>query len=374
MNNTVYFGIGILIGAAISFFIVSRRGGDLKSASEHLVMLAREKLDGDKKEIAVDLAGKKDAIKTLVDEIRVQLKETDRNIRKSEEDRISNFSELKKELETHKQLASELRGSTDQLKNILSNNQMRGAFGERIAEDLLKMAGFVINQDYFVQDNSGEGRPDFTIILPDKTKVNIDVKFPYQNLQKYVEASDKEEKKRHFDQFQRDVRDKIKQIDTRDYINPDDNPVDFAVAFIPNEMIFSYIYEQSNNIWEEAMRQKVVLAGPYSFVALLRLVKQAHSNFRMQSNIHQIIGLVQKFRAEYDKFSESLDTLGDRLDSTSKQFQVVSSTRARQLGRVMDQIDSRGVLEENAETFNRSEAKGDSQKLDSGEKPNLLET
>ena len=374
MNNTVYFGIGILIGAAISFFIVSRRGGDLKSASEHLVMLAREKLDGDKKEIAVDLAGKKDAIKTLVDEIRVQLKETDRNIRKSEEDRISNFSELKKELETHKQLASELRGSTDQLKNILSNNQMRGAFGERIAEDLLKMAGFVINQDYFVQDNSGEGRPDFTIILPDKTKVNIDVKFPYQNLQKYVEASDKEEKKRHFDQFQRDVRDKIKQIATRDYINPDDNTVDFAVAFIPNEMIFSYIYEQSNNIWEEAMRQKVVLAGPYSFVALLRLVKQAHSNFRMQSNIHQIIGLVQKFRAEYDKFSESLDTLGDRLDSTSKQFQVVSSTRARQLGRVMDQIDSRGVLEENAETFNRSEAKGDSQKLDSGENPNLLET
>ena len=374
MNNTVYFGIGILIGAAISFFIVSRRGGDLKSASEHLVMLAREKLDGDKKEIAVDLAGKKDAIKTLVDEIRVQLKETDRNIRKSEEDRISNFSELKKELETHKQLASELRGSTDQLKNILSNNQMRGAFGERIAEDLLKMAGFVINQDYFVQDNSGEGRPDFTIILPDKTKVNIDVKFPYQNLQKYVEASDKEEKKRHFDQFQRDVRDKIKQIATRDYINPDDNTVDFAVAFIPNEMIFSYIYEQSNNIWEEAMRQKVVLAGPYSFVALLRLVKQAHSNFRMQSNIHQIIGLVQKFRAEYDKFSESLDTLGDRLDSTSKQFQVVSSTRARQLGRVMDQIDRRGVLEENAETFNRSEAKGDSQKLDSGEKPNLLET
>src|SRR3989344_5197427 len=345
MSRELYLLVGVIVGAAGTFVLLKNRGNDLKTATEHLIMLSKEALAGDKKQISIDLEGKKDAIKTLVDEIRLQLKETDRNIRKSEEDRISNFSELKKELETHKQLASELRGSTDQLKNILSNNQMRGAFGERIAEDLLKMAGFVINQDYFVQDNSGEGRPDFTIVLPDKTKVNIDVKFPYQNLQKYVEASDTTEKKRHFDQFQRDVREKIKQIATRDYINPDDNTVDFAVAFIPNELIFSYIYEQSNNIWEEAMQKKVVLADPYSFVALLRLVKQAHSNFRLQSNIHQIIGLVQKFRVEYDKFSDSLDTLGDRLDSASKQFQTVSSTRARQLGRVMDQIDSQQVLD-----------------------------
>src|SRR3989344_1996648 len=374
MSSEVYLLVGVIVGAIGTFVLLKNRGNDLKSATEHLVMLAKEKMADDKKQFATDLDGKKDAIKIMIEEIGKRLKDTDDKLVKSEEQRISGFSALVKELESHKLLTSQLQGSTDQLKNILSNNQMRGAFGERIAEDLLKMAGFVINQYYFVQDNSGEGRPDFTIVLPDKTKVNIDVKFPYQNLQKYVEASDTEDKKRHFDQFQRDVREKIKQIATRDYINPDDNTVDFAVAFIPNEMIFSYIYEQSNDIWEEAMRQKVVLAGPYSFVALLRLVKQAHSNFRMQSNIHQIIGLVQKFRAEYDKFSESLDTLGDRLDSTSKQFQVVSSTRARQLGRVMDQIDSRGVLEENAETFNRSEAKGDSQKLDSGEKPNLLET
>jgi DNA anti-recombination protein RmuC len=65
----------------------------------------------------------------------------------------------------------------------------------------------------------------------------------------------------------------------------------------------------------------------------------------MQSNIHGIIQLVQKFRQEYDKFSVELDTLGTRLDSASKQYQQVSSTRARSLGRVMDQIDSQKVLD-----------------------------
>ena len=122
MSSELYLLVGVIVGAAGTFVLLKNRGNNLKSATEHLIMLSKEALAGDKKQISVDLEGKKDAIKTLVDEIRLQLKETDRSLRKSEEDRISNFSELKKELETHKQLASELRGSTDQLKNILSNN------------------------------------------------------------------------------------------------------------------------------------------------------------------------------------------------------------------------------------------------------------
>jgi DNA recombination protein RmuC len=348
MNEAIYLAGGVILGAGITYALLHRRMSvqdHLKAIGDQILETAKEKFGAEKEVIKTDLDGKKDAIKTLVDEIRKSLKETDEKLRQSDKERIDSFSALKQELETHKQLATELRGTTEGLKNILSNNQMRGQFGERIAEDLLKMAGFVINQDYFVQSSAGDSRPDFTIVLPDKTKVNIDVKFPYQNLQKSVEAKDAEEKKKYFAQFQQDVRKKIKDIATRDYINPDENTVDFAVAFIPNEMIFSFIYERSNDIWEEAMSKKVVLAGPYSFVALLRLIKQAHSNFQMQSNIHGIIQLVQKFRQEYDKFSTELDTLGTRLESASKQFQTVSTTRSRQLGKVMDQIENQQVLE-----------------------------
>ncbi len=345
MNDAYYLAGGVMLGAAVTYFLLKNKQSDFSSVTEQLTNLAREKLGSEKEIIKTDLEGKKDAIKQLVDEIRLQLKETDRSLRQSENERISNFAELKKELEQHKQLAHELRGSTDELKNVLSNNQTRGQFGERIAEDLLKMAGFVINQDYFVQPVSQEGRPDFTIVLPDKTKVNIDVKFPYQNLQKSAEAKNAEDKKRYFALFQQDVRKKIKDIATRDYINPNDKTVDFAVAFIPNEMIFSYIYERSNDIWEEAMAKKVVLAGPYSFVALLRLIKQAHSNFQMQTNIHGIIQLVQKFRQEYEKFSTKLDSLGNQLQTLGKTYEEVSTTRTRQLTRVMDQIDSQQVVE-----------------------------
>lgn len=347
MNEGIYLLIGVIVGG-VGVYLISREKNKkvenfqdhLRLASEQLINIAKERLGSEKEVIKTDLDGKRDAIKTMVEEIRKQLVMTDEKLRHSERERIDTFSSLKKELETHRQLTNDLRGSAEGLKNVLSNNQMRGAFGERVAEDLLKMAGFVINQDYFAQTQAGEGRPDFTLVLPDRTKVNIDVKFPYQNLQKFTESTNEEEKKRLFAQFQRDVREKIKQIATRDYINPDENTVDFAVAFIPNEMIFSYIYEYSNEIWEDAMNKKVIMAGPYSFVAMLRLIKQAHSNFQMQSNIHGIIQLVQKFKSEYEKFSIELDSLGSKIDTVSKQFQNVSTTRSRQLGRVVDQIES----------------------------------
>jgi DNA recombination protein RmuC len=101
-----------------------------------------------------------------------------------------------------------------------------------------------------------------------------------------------------------------------------------------------------NEIWEEAMRKKVVLAGPFSFTAILRMVKQAYTNFRYQENLQHIISLIQKFDNEYRKYSDSVNLLGDRISSVSKQYEVVSTTRNRQLTSVVDKIKSQNVIEE----------------------------
>ena len=343
MNEAYYLAGGVILGAGIIYTIMRNREADFSKVSEQLVNLAKDRLGAEKEVIRTDLEGKKDAIKTLVDEIRKQLKETDDKLRQSDKERIDSFSSLEKELKNNRELTRELRGSTDDLKRVLSNNQLRGAFGEKIAEDLLKMAGFVIGTDYVVQTKAGTTRPDITLLLPDGTKVQIDVKFPYSNLQRYTEAKSDDEKQKYMKLFKADVKEKIKQVATRDYINPDEKTVDFAIAFIPNEMIFSFIYDQMNEVWEEGMKKKVVLAGPFSFTAMLRLIRQAHSNFKFQENIHEIISLIQKFRNEYDKFSESVDVLGNRLESASKQFEIVSSTRSRQLSKVIDQIDNQQI-------------------------------
>lgn len=327
---------------------IARLSGEaLKNNNEQFLTLAKEVLGAEKGNIKTDLEGKKSQISSLIDEIRRDIKKNEERLRASDEDRVRSFSALKQEMEEYKKISGDLKLSTDKLKSLLSNNQMRGAFGEQIAENLLKMAGFVVGQDYSANkaQDTESTRPDFTIYLPDKTKINIDVKFPYASLIKSIETDDKDEKKTYFKKFKQDVKNKIKQVSTRDYINPAEKTVDFVILFIPNEMIFSYIYDKMNDVWEEAMQKKVILAGPFSFTAILRMVKQAYSNFRYQENLHQIIGLIQKFDKEYEKFSDSVDRLGERIKSVDKQFEHVSTTRDRQLTKVVDKIKDTDVGE-----------------------------
>lgn len=332
---------GIVVGIVISYivitFILPRL---LKNATDQFLTVAREKLGAEKDEIKTDLKNKKEVIEDIAKKIREDLEKTKDKLEMAERERIGSFSRLKEAVENQAKVTEKLSTTAESLKKVLSNNQMRGQFGEQVAENLLKMAGFVkgIDYDYNREQKTTGTRPDFTIFLPNKVKINVDVKFPYQNLQKMTETEDKAAKRELEKSFERDIKEKIKQVTTRDYINPEANTVDFVIMFVPNEMIFSYVYERMNNVWSEAMKQKVVFAGPFSFTAILRMVRQAYDNFKYQKNVQKIIGHIKTFEMEFQKYNEEFLKIGERIESLSKQYNFVNTTRSNQLNKTVDKI------------------------------------
>lgn len=294
---------------------------------------------------------KKDSIKELVEKIHGELSENQKKLEHTEKERIGEFSTLKAVLDEYKIITGGLKESTDNLKNILSNNQLRGKYGEEVAENLLKSVGFVKGQNYVANESQDTTatRPDFTIFLPDGTKVNVDAKFPLSALIKYQESEDKHEKERYLREFNADVKQKIKQVTTRDYINPEEKTVDFVILFVPNEMIFSFIYDRLNEAWNEAMKKKVIMAGPFSFTAILRMIFQSYKNFKYQENLYDIIKLIKVFEQEYEKFNAALDTLGTRIQSVTNQYQAVSVTRTKKLSGVVEKIKGENIVFENPE-------------------------
>jgi DNA recombination protein RmuC len=312
----------------------------LSEATDHLVKMADQKLRAEKQDIKTDLGNKKELFEELVKRLHQELQNANKDLLKAEKDRIGSFGALKQELKSNQEMIGQLKTTTESLRKVLDNNQLRGQFGEQVAEDLLKMSGFVRGVDYaFNKEQKGsETRPDFTIYLPNKVKINVDSKFPYSNLQKTIEAGSAGEKKEYLKKFQRDIKAKVKQVTSRDYINPDDNTVDFVILFIPNEMIFSYIYDKMNDLWSEAMREKVVFAGPFSFTATLRLVRQAYDNFKYQKNIRQIITNIKNFEKEFGKYNEEFKKVGERITQLSNQFEKVNTTRTTQLLRTIDKV------------------------------------
>ncbi len=305
----------------------------LKNANEQLITLADQK-------IGTDLANKKAAIEDLVKQVKVELEKNQKRLETAESARIGNFESLKTALGEYKKITQELAVSTEGLKRALSNNQLRGVFGEKVAEDLLKMAGFVrgLQYDYNKASGDNETRPDFTVFLPDGFKINIDVKFPYSNLQKLTETNQASEKREYLRLFEQDVKSKIKQVTSRDYIDPENQTVDFVILFIPNEMIFSFIYDKMADVWEEALEKKVILAGPFSFTAILRMIYQSYENFRFQKDIQSIVGHIKTFEKEFANYNDKFQKLGDRIESAAKVYNELNTTRTSKLLRTIDKI------------------------------------
>lgn len=280
------------------------------------------------------LENNKDLIKQITDDLKAQLKNSQDDVKVMRQQN----SVIREHLQTSIKATENLQTSTDSLRNLLSNNRLRGNWGEQVAEDLLLASGFVEGINYTKQTNTAAGRPDFTFLLPDGTKLNIDAKFPFDDLIAYQEAKTDAQRKTHLADFERAVKIKVTAITAKDYIDPGNQTCDFVVMFIPNEMIFSFIYERLPKLNDYCNKRKVILAGPYGFTALIRLVLQAYKNFRYEQGLQDIIGLVGKFQVEYEKFGQEMERLGRALDTAQETFSKAEGTRSRSLSRVVDKI------------------------------------
>jgi DNA recombination protein RmuC len=306
-----------------------------------LTNLNNEQRKGSKDEITTD-------VKSIFNEITKNIEKQLEISRKEVGDLKNQNAAIREQLKMTAKVTEGLQVSTDGLKNLLTNNRLRGEWGEQVADELLQAAGFVENVNYTKQATTEQGRPDITINLPDGAKLNVDAKFPFDDLLEYQEAKSAAAKKQALSKFSTSIKNKAKAITSKDYINPEDNTLDFVVMFIPNEMIFSFIYEKLPEINEYCNKRKVVLAGPFGFTAVLRLVLQAYRNFGYEKNLQEIFGLVSKFQEEYAKFGDHMQRLGSQLATTQKTFNEVEGTRNRQLSKVVDQISSKSQIENKA--------------------------
>lgn len=312
-------------------------------AGEQTALLAKEKLEATSKNMKDDLDAKRDMIDQTIKTLHLELQKSQEKLEKAERDRIGSFEHLKTQITHQAQQTADLMRTTNNLQRVLSNNQQRGAFGEQVARDLLTMAGFAVGVDYQIQESQEQGtRPDFTVFLPKGIKINIDAKFPYQNLLKMIDSTEDQQRLQYRKLFEQDIKNKVKQVTSRDYINPE--TVDFVILFIPNEKIFSYIYDEMNAVWMEGLRQKVVFAGPFSFTAILRMVRQSYESFSIQKNLSTVISHIQIFKDEFGKYNDEFVKLEKDINGLVTKFNSVAITRTNKLVKAFDRIQIEGEL------------------------------
>ncbi len=186
---------------------------------------------------------------------------------------------------------------------------------------------------------AGGGRPDFTFFLPNGLRINMDVKFPFDNYLRYLETNEDGEKARRKDRFLKDVRARVREITTREYINPEDNTLDYALLFIPNENVYSFIQEEDTSLLDDALKTNIILCSPLTLYAILAVIRQSVESFNLEKVTSQILAHMAAFQKQWEAFIRSMDKMGKRIEDAKQEFDHLVSTRKNQLERPLKKIE-----------------------------------
>lgn len=313
----------------------------LAKSSEQFLQMAKQKLETEREAGAKELDTKKILIDEQLKKMSGELEGVTKLVRDFEKDRQEKFGQLTNQLKTTGDQTSQLLQTTNALREALAHSRVRGQWGERMAEDVLRIAGFIEDINYWKnKELEGAGtRPDFTFLLPKDLRLNMDVKFPFENYVRFVEAKGEQEQKKFCADFLRDVRLKIKEVSGREYVDPDRDTVNCVLLFIPNEQLYHFIQEQDPKIFEEALARKVVFCSPITLFAVLAIVRQAVENFRLEKTSNEIVQLLGAFRKNWEAFVLKMEGLGTRLRQAQDEYEQLTTTRKTQLERPLNKIE-----------------------------------
>ena len=248
--------------------------------------------------------------------------------------------ELRAQLASQGEQTAVLTATAGALREVLASPKARGQWGERMADDVLRLAGFTEGASYVKQRATRHGTvPDVTFLLPGSQVLHMDVKFPIANYVRCLEAASDGERDALRTAFLRDVRARVRELTGRGYVDPAAGTLDYVLLFLPNEAIYSFVHEHDSALLDDALRQKVVLCSPLTLYAVLAVVRQACEAAALERTSGEVLAALGGFTAEWGRFCESLDKVGRAVDAIERAYGELAGTRRRALERPLARVD-----------------------------------
>ena len=227
---------------------------------------------------------------------------------------------------------TDLTGEVVGLKEVLSNKQTRGAYGQGRMEAIIR-DGLPGGAYDFQPTLSNRTRPDCLIRLPgDPRGLVVDAKFPLEGFTLFREAKGEEARARAAQRVRGDVGTHIKDLAEKYFIAGETQ--DIALMFVPAESLYADLQEHFEDVVQRAHRARVVIVSP-SLLALAIQVLQAlvrDARIREEARVIQI---------EVTKLLEDVNRLRARVDKLDSHFRQAEDDLA-QIRTSADKISARG--------------------------------
>jgi len=206
------------------------------------------------------------------------------------------------------------------LRRVLANVKTRGTWGEVQLATLLEQ---VLAPDQYAANvptsETGDERVEFAVRLPGRSDeramwLPIDSKFPLEDYQALLEASDRSDIAA-IDEAGRRLETRVK-LSARDvsakYLNPP-HTTDFAIMFLPNEGLYAEVLRRPGLADGLQRDHRIVIAGPTTLWGILTSFQMGFRTLAIERRSSEVWALLGAVKTEFAKFATVLDGIQKNL-------------------------------------------------------------
>ncbi len=210
------------------------------------------------------------------------------------------------------------------LKDILSNKQTRGAFGQGRMEAIISDG--LHSKAYTFQATLSNGtRPDCVISLPDsRLKLVIDAKFPLEAYNVMRAAEDDTSRRAAEAQLKSDVQKHVKDIAEKYLIGGETHET--AIMFVPSESIYVELNERFEDVVQRAHKSRVILASPNVLMLLVQTMQAIVRDVAMREQAGVIQAEVVKLLDDVTRMNERVVKLRTHFTQAGADLEQLSTS------------------------------------------------
>ena len=374
--------VGALLGALVTYLVVSRRYAALQARTETTVAMLRQQSDAEARlrteQFERQLDDARGQFREQLNVVREQfqnlaatvLDKTSERLRTENREAMEHitkpigdsFAELQKALqESDREQAKTAASLTERLRQVgeqadrmnhtatkLTNalrgdSKQAGDWGELVLQELLDSQGFKRGFDYDVQDNITDAdgfsvrnedsgrfmRPDVVLHYPGHQDVVIDAKVSIKAYYDYVNEPVEALRQQLLDRHVASLRQHVKELVSKDYsryIQPPRTAIDFVIMYVPNEGALQVALQRDPKLWAEAFERKVFISSTQNLFAILRMIQIAWRQHNQTENQKKIVTLAEQLVSRIGLFAERMAKVGRDIDVLGADFADVQKS------------------------------------------------
>lgn len=292
-------------------------------SKEQFKTLATDILE-DKKDLFVKT--NKAELNTILDPFKVNLTDFKEKVEATRKEDIQDMTSLKKEIESLQKLNIQLSDDAKNLATALKSEvKMQGSWGEDRLNMILEVEGlqkyidYTREEMYRDEEQEKNRKPDFILKLPNGKCIIIDSKVSLTAYVNYFNANTAEEKVEFLKQHLRSVVDHIEKLAEKNYQTLAGlTTPDYVFMFMPVESALTLALNQSPEIFNNALKRKIVLITPTTLVATLKIVKLLWQKENQVKNVEEIFRQCGELYNKFVMFLEEMDKIEIGINSASK--------------------------------------------------------